>query len=66
MGCSLPRLTRCRRRTATDRSFERAPRTAVPGGRGFHVGSRGPRRSDRTRPVFGPRWRLPHGWRAGP
>ena len=50
MGCSLPRLTRCRRRTAAERPCGRAPRTAVPEGRGFHVGSRGPNRSDRTPP----------------
>jgi len=31
-----------------------AVRTAVPAGRGFDVGLRGPRPSDRTRPVFGP------------
>ena len=66
VGCSLPRLTRCHRRTATERPCGRAPRTAVPEGRGFHVGSRGPNRSDRTPPSSVPAQDRSAGGRAGP
>ncbi|RZV08577.1 hypothetical protein BDK88_2651 [Natrinema hispanicum] len=53
--CSLPRLMGCRRLTAMGRPCGRPSQTAVPDGRGFYVGSRGPGRSDRTPAVFGPR-----------
>jgi len=55
MGCSLPRLTRCRRRTGGWHPCGWAHRTAVPVGRGFDVGSRGLRRFDATPSAFGPR-----------
>jgi len=53
--CSLPRLMGCRRLTTMGRPCGRPSWTAVPDGRGFSVGSRGPGRSDRTPAAFGPR-----------
>jgi len=47
MGCSLPRLTHCRRQTGLSHPCGWPHRAAVPDGRGFHVGSRGLCRFDR-------------------